>query len=505
MARRPRAASWVPQLDRIDLDGDAGTPLSERIYRAVRAAILEHLLPAGMQLPSTRQLAASLGVARNTVIAAQRRLAAEGYVDIAARSGMRVSAALPDPTAIAPPPGALGQRRRRRADLSRRGRHLAARVQPLGRPWPAGAATAPAFRPGLPALDEFPRHLWSQLAARRAREPSFAWLGYEDPAGAPALRATLARYHRDQRGADCSADQVIVTSGAQQAIDLAVRALLDPGDRAWVEDPGYPGAVGALLAGGARLVPVPVDDAGIVVRAGIRAAPDARLAYVTPSRQWPLGVTMTLERRIELLRWARERDAWIVEDDYDSGLRYAGRPLAALQSIDADGRVLYVGTFSKLLFPGLRLGYLVAPPRLVEPLLRWRWVMDQRPHALDQLALASFFDEGHFRRHVQRMRALYAERQALLVGLAGRRLAQWMELQPSDCGLDLVARLAPGLDDERVASLAAERGVELRPLSRFSLGRRPRNGLVLGYAACSAREIERGVAALADALRSPRS
>ncbi len=252
----------------------------------------------------------------------------------------------------------------------------------------------------------------------------------------------------------CEASQVIVVNGAQQAVDLAARVLLDPGDTAWVEDPGYQGARGALIAAGIRLAPVPVDAEGLDVRRGARAAPGARLVYVTPSHQYPLGVTMSLNRRLALLEWASASGAWILEDDYDSEYRYAGRPLAALQGLDTAGRVIYVGTFSKVLFPALRLGYLVVPPELVDAFVAARALADRHSPSVTQAALADFIDGGHFARHVRRTRALYAERQAALVRAAQRTLGGLLEVAPAEAGMHLMGWLPVGVDD-RVAARAA--------------------------------------------------
>jgi GntR family transcriptional regulator/MocR family aminotransferase len=298
----------------------------------------------------------------------------------------------------------------------------------------------------------------------------------------------------------CTADQVIVVSGSQQALDLAARVLLDPGDAVWVEDPGYRGARGALAAAGATLVPVPVDDEGLDVAAGIAQCPAARLACVTPSHQYPLGVTMSAARRLALLEWAAQADAWIVEDDYDSEYRYAGPPLTALQGLDTQGRVIYMGTFSKVLFPALRLGYVVVPPDLVDPFISARALSDRHPPTLEQAVLADFMADGHFARHIRRMRLLYAERQEVLVRTAARRLEGLLDVPPSPAGMHLLGWTPPGVPDHWAATQAATKGVETPPLSAYRLTPGGRAGLLLGYTALDAPTMRRGVDRLAQAL-----
>jgi GntR family transcriptional regulator/MocR family aminotransferase len=295
----------------------------------------------------------------------------------------------------------------------------------------------------------------------------------------------------------CSAEQVIVTAGSQQALDLAARLLLDPGDAAWVEDPGYLGARGALRAAGVRSIPVPVDSGGLSVVEGEKRAPEARLACVTPSHQYPLGMTMPLSRRTSLLAWARRRRAWIVEDDYDSEFRYSGRPLQALQGLDPIGCVIYTGTFSKVLFPSLRLGYMVVPESLVDTFVSARALADRHPPGLEQAIVAEFLAEGHFARHVRRMRTLYAERQEELVAAFGRELAGGIEASPAEAGMNLTAWLRGNANDLELSHKAAQVGVVVTPVSAYALEVKPRPGLLLGYAAFTTRQIREGVRKLA--------
>ena len=359
-----------------------------------------------------------------------------------------------------------------------------------------------AFRPGIPALDAFPVDVWSRLAARAWRSATRGWLAYAgDAAGHPPLREAIAAYLRESRAVTCHADQVIVVAGAQQALSLAAQVLLDPGETILVENPGYGAARTAFAAAGLRMTPVPLDKDGLAIDTGERLAPGARAAYVTPSHQYPIGVTMSLTRRLELLQWARRRQAWIIEDDYDSEYRYDGRPLASLQGLDTDGRVLYIGTFSKVLCPSLRLGYLVVPPALVEPFVHARSVIDRHSPTVDQVVLARFMTEGHFARHIRRTRQLYRERQETFVRTARRVLGGALDVAPHPAGLHLMGWLDAGRDDRAIAALGATHGLDLSPLSAYCIGAPARPGLVLGYASCDVGAIRAGIRVLGEVLR----
>jgi GntR family transcriptional regulator/MocR family aminotransferase len=483
------------------LDHTSPVPLYRQLYDALRGAILSGRLKAGARLPSTRVLARDFAISRNTAMNAYAQLLAEGYVEGAVGSGTYVARTLPDELlhARASAGQALPPTRPGRV-LSRRGTLLGAtRVPP-----PRFPGELKAFRPAVPALDAFPFELWARLVARRWRRPQRALLGYGDPAGYRPLREAIAAYLGAARAVRCEADQVIVVAGSQQALDLTARMLLDEADAAWIEDPGYLGARGALLGAGARLIPVPVDAEGLDIEAGKLRGPEARLIYVTPSHQYPYGVTMSLPRRLALLEWANRADAWVLEDDYDSEYRYAGRPLAALQGLDREGRVIYLGTFSKVLFPALRLGYLVVPPDLVEAFVAARALVDRHCPTLDQAALADFIADGHFARHIRRMRALYAERQAILVEAAQQELAGVLEVQPAESGMHVVGWLPAGVDDAEASHQAAAHGVEAPPLSSYSLEPLRRGGLLLGYTAVGEPEIREGVRRLAKALETLR-
>lgn len=480
----------------LEVDRASPLPLHRQLYERYREAILEGRLRAGERLPSTRALARELGLSRMPVLQAFEQLLAEGYFETRIGAGTFVSASLPDPVprrpapeaggpaAGAPPPGPPPERR-----TSRR----AAALPPWERaPWLRG--TGP-FRVSQPAVELLPLALWASLLARHGRNPPPSRLHYADPLGYLPFRAAVAAYLRSARAVRCEPEQILVVSGSQQALDLTARVLTDPGDAVWMEEPGYGGAHDAFALAGARLVPVPVDGEGLRVAAGRELAPRARAAYVTPSHQYPLGATLSAGRRLQLLDWASRSGAWIVEDDYDSEYRYESPPIAALQGLDRDGRVLYVGTLSKVLFPALRVGYLVLPPDLVPRFAAVRETLDVFPATLYQAALADFLAEGHFARHLRRMRQLYRGRRDRLVEALRRKLGDDLEVLDGQAGLHLVATFRtdgggppPGRDRE-IAERAAAEGLWLMPLSSCYLGKPEgggggvpvRQGFVLGY------------------------
>ncbi|WP_431302635.1 PLP-dependent aminotransferase family protein [Sediminicoccus sp. BL-A-41-H5] len=452
----------LAQLLLLGLDRPGSVPLLRQLYLELRRAILSGVLPPGARLPATRALALQLGVARNTVVAAYDQLLAEGFIEGRTGAGSYVSRDLPEGLEARPRPGPA--------------------PPPLPAPIPhmAQPGTAP-FNTGRTAWDERTARIWRQLTVRRVQRPDPAMLGYGDPQGARPLREAIAAYLGAARAVRCTPEQVVVTSGAQQAIGLVLRVLLTRGDAAWLEDPAYPAVRAALADAGARIIPVPVDGQGMMVGAGVSAAPRARLAYVTPSSQYPLGVTLSMARRMELLAWARASGAWVIEDDYDSEFRYAGRPLASLQGVDEAGRVIYIGTFSKVLFPGLRLGYAVLPPELLQPVLAARLLADWHPATLQEGVVTDFLAEGHFAPHLRRMRQRYRAARDTLVEALQRECGDALEVEAPDQGMKLVARLAPGLDDVELAAAAAARGVIARAVSPMYLAAPPVPGLMLGF------------------------
>ena len=483
----------------ISLNPRSATPLHRQLYEGIRTAVLAGRLSPGARLPSTRALAADLDISRNTVAGAFDQLLAEGYIEGRPGAGTFVAQELPDELLrVKRSMHAAASTRVLTPRLSARGRMLAATpVAPVARE----GASACAFRPGIPALDAFPRDLWSRIAARQYRQSKFDLFSYGDPAGHAPLRRAIAEYLRAARGVNCSWEQVIVTSGSQQALDLAARVLLDAGETAWVEDPAYFGARGAWTAAGIHCVPVPVDGEGLSVAQAERIAPRARMTYVSPSHQYPLGITMSLARRMALLAWARRRGAWIAEDDYDSEFRYAGRPLAALQGLDTAGRVIYIGTFSKVLFPALRLGYMIVPAGAVDAFAAARALTDRHPPGPSQALVAEFLADGHFARHIRRMRALYAERQAALVSAARREWRGLLDVSPADAGMHLQAWLPKGSNDREISKRAAAAGIVAPPLSAYyhrAASAPP--ALLLGYSSVNVRKIQDGVRRLAAAM-----
>ena len=474
-----------------------GLPLHRQLYGGLRDAILEGRLLAGARLPPTRVLAGDLGLSRTTVLSAFEQLIAEGFLEARRGSGTFVTDDLPEELLL-PGSGAVAALQRERTpEVSRRGRRLASVSRQ------SSGSTVP-FAPGMPAVDAFPFALWSRLlsASWRAPEASLPALG--EAGGFAPLRAAIAEYLRSARGLRCSQDQVIVVGGAQSAIHMAAQVLLDPGDRVLIEEPGYAGIRGALLAAGAEVVPTAVDDQGLAIAQAPAGDPALRMACIAPSYQHPLGVVMSLSRRLDLLDWARRQNAWILEDDYFSEYRYRGRPLAALQGLDDEGRVIYVGSFSKVLFPTLRLGYLVVPEAAVDFFLGARRVLDDHTSLLAQPALARFIAEGHFTSHIRRMRKLYAERQRALLASAEEHLDGLLSLRPDDTGMQLIAAMSPALaarmDDVEAAARARAHGVTVMPISRFYVGAPQRQGLMMGYAGFDAAAIDAAARQLRQAL-----
>jgi len=494
-----------------------GQPAARWLVAGVRAAILEGRLRPGARLPSTRDLARHHGLSRGTVVSAFEQLASEGYLEARVGSGTRVTAVLPDsllevahpvmavtaataataPATATPataPEGAAARppaERRAPRRLSDYGR----RVRPFPEP---RIVPVRAFRTDLPALDLFPTTLWAQVASRRLRRASANLLLGCGPMGYPPLQEAVAGYLTASRGVHCVPGQVAIVSGVQEALDLAARLLLNPGDRVAIENPGYIGADLVFEAIGAAVAPVGLDDEGMTV--GESSLAGARLVYVTPAHQFPTGVGMSLPRRLALLEWARRTGALIFEDDYDSEYRYSGRPLPALQGLDRHGQVLFAGSFSKVLFPSLRLGYLVVPADLVDAVAAAQSVTNRHAPLLEQAVLADFIAGGHFARHVRRMRQVYAERLSVLLECAAERLAGLLEISGVEAGLQTVGWLRAGIDGEAVARAAARRHVEVTPLSRYGRGTAAREGLQLGFAAVDPPEIRRGVGDLAAAL-----
>lgn len=471
----------------------AGSPATRWLCDALRAEILEGRLRPGSRLPATRDLAAQYGLSRGTVVNAFDQLGAEGYLTGSIGSGTCVNAVLPDDLLKAP--RVQGPRSSTPAPPRRNLAAFARRVALF-----QGYEPRPlrAFRANQPALDLFPTTLWAQVASRRLRRATTGLLLGTEPLGWAPLREVVADYLRTSRGVRCETGQVAIVSGAQEALDLVARLSLEPGDQACVEEPGYTGAVRAFEAAGARVVPVPVDPEGITIPRRLRRV---RLAYVTPAHQFPLGIGMSLPRRLALLEWARSAGALVFEDDYDAEYRYAGRPAPALQGLDRHGVVCFSGTFSKVLFPSLRIGYLVVPPDLVDPLAAAKSVVSRHVSLLDQAVLRDFIADGHFGRHVRRMREVYASRLGVLLSEARARLGGLLEVSEVEAGLQTVGWLRGGVTGTEAERAAADRGVEVASLARYARLPLRREGLQLGFAAVDEEELRRGVRELGAALQ----
>ena len=481
---RTRCRIDIPALGA--LDREAGG-LGRQLAQGLRAAIARGELKGGELLPSTRALAASLRLARGTVMEAFEQLIAEGYLEAQVGAGTRVVSPVQawditspgNATARTPAAPALPPQAERYAAMARR---LAALPPvPFAIAVPSGAVTP----------DEQWRRVGQRVRASRLGAPA----PYGDPRGVDELRAAVADYVRRARAVRCEPAQVLITSGTQQGLYLAGRVLLAPGDPVWIEDPAYAGITALVEELGMRALRVPVDRQGLDVALAAAACPQARAAFVTPSHQHPLGMPLSMARRQALLAWAQRQQAWIVEDDYDSELRYAGHPFPSLQSLDP-ARVVYLGTFSKVLFPSLRLGYAVVPPALVDAFAGARLLMDRHSPTAEQQVLAAYMREGHFEAHIRRIRGAYAQRRAVLVAAIGELLSDWIELEPCDQGMHLVGWLRGGLDDVAVAAAALDAGIALRAVSPMYAGERGRHGLMFGFGGFTDEQLREAVAGL---------
>ncbi|NDW47270.1 PLP-dependent aminotransferase family protein [Ruegeria sp. PrR005] len=476
-------------LSSIRLDRTLRRSVSVQLYMALRDMILSGALRAGERLPATRTLAKEVGVSRTTVIDAIDRLVAEGMLVSRIGAGTYVSETLEDQSVTAPSQGAVSAGRKPRLS------YVISHAEPAyaRRAWLPHKPRA--FVTALPALDAFPMAHWARLSARHLRGGRGDVMGYGQPKGLAALRRAIAAHLSALKGIRCDPEQVFITSGAQHAFSLIGRLLLNPGDRVWMENPGASGARNALLSEGAELVPVEVDAQGMVVSDGLAKAPHFRLAFVTPSHQQPLGHVMSLPRRLELLQAAEQAQALIIEDDYDGEFYFGNAPRPALHSIDANGRVLYVGTFSKSLFPSLRLGFVLVPERMVAAFDGMFNTWASGPSTATQAIVAEFMDEGHFATHIRLMRQLYKARYEALLE-AARGLPESIRLQETTSGFHTPAFLERSVDEAEVVAQAAEQGVTLAPLGRYCLSPVSQSGLVFGFGCAAPEDIARGMGIL---------
>ena len=473
-------------------------PAYRWLYSAIRDRILAGQLRAGTRLPATRDLAVQYSLSRGTIVRAFEELKSEGYLHSNIGSGTRVSRVLPEELLHAARP----ENARRASQSSERDSRRVAY---------AGRATSfdnyerrpsRAFRSNVPALDLFPTELWAKIAARRLRNASIGDLLVCDAMGFKPLRRAVADYLTASRGVNCEIEQIAIVSGVQEALDLTARLLVDPGDRVCIEDPGYPGAALAFEKVGARLVPIELDQEGM--KLDKRKLDGARLVYITPGHQFPLGITMSVRRRLQLLEWAHRTGATIFEDDYDSEYRYSGRPVPALQGLDSQGAVLFAGSFSKTLFPSLRMGYAVLPFDLIDRFAATISITTRHAPILSQVILCDFITGGHFARHLRRMRQVYSERRTALIEGAKAYWEGLLEISGVEAGLQTAAWLCGNVDAETAFLAAAKRNVEITPLNRYKRNRNMPTGLQLGFAAFDPSEIRHGVRQLAITLEAER-
>ncbi|MGB3814608.1 MAG: PLP-dependent aminotransferase family protein [Shinella sp.] len=473
----------------------AAMPLHARIQRAIRQLILDGTLGPGKPLPASRALARSLGVSRDTVESAYARLHAESFIERRVGSGSFV-AEMPEFT-----PG--HRRSMRDALLRNQAPNLSRRGNAMFRSGGVSEMLLPRpFAHGVPETRSFPLALWERLERQVLKEAGTQALLHGDPQGTPALRRAIADYVNLERGARATADRVLVLTSSQQAMTLCANMLFDPGDRIIIEDPAYYGARKAFDAAGLDCVPVRVDRQGIVIEQIMDDPRPTKAVFLTPSHQFPTGATLSLDRRLALIEWASRNQAWIIEDDYDSEFHYAGKPTACVQGLDPYDRTIYIGTFTKSLFPGLRIGYVVLPPQLVKPMAVARTLLDGHTASIAQLTLARFMEGGHFGAHVRTMRGVYSRRLGVLAELVRTHLSEFVEPRVPVGGLQMPCVLICDLS-ERVAIDAARRvGVELLGLSALHADGDGRPGFLMGFAAYTPDELEVAVRKLAKALRT---
>ena len=483
----------------IQLERNSREPLHQQLYRQIRDELVSgSFSPSSSRLPSSRALAADLGIARLTVKLAFEKLLAEGYVRARKGSGTFVADPLPE--------AFLNSGKSRSESPKERPARLSDRVKDLpdqrsGKQFDFGVAGAPgvSFVPALAAIDEFPIEVWERLRAQVLARKGAHLLQYASSRGDPDLRKAVAAYLCDFRGAHCHADQIVITAGTQQAMTIAAMALVNPGEVAWIEDPGFYQARRAFIFAGAKVIPRPIDREGLVI-GKVSRTQLPKIIYVTPSHQFPLGMTMSLARRKELIDFAHRHDAYIFEDDHNSEFRFTGPPLPCLQGLDDAGRVIYAGTMSKILFPSLRLGFLLAPEQLIDSIIKIRAVIDQHSSPIDQATLARFISEGFFLSHIRRMRKLYADRREFFIAQFNHLLGSYFRLQIPEAGLHFVAWLRRKGDLPLITQACAEIGIRPSPLSSCFIRAEVNPALTFGFAAWSKAQIREGLSKLAAAL-----
>lgn len=482
MARR----SDVP-IDILAVDPALDLPAYKQLGSAMREAILDGKLRSGQRLPASRVLAKDLTISRNTVISAYETLLSEGYLETRHGSGTFVANLPQSAIKIRE-----SQHKTQLPSLSRRGRVMGSQPQR------GSSSPHTTFHPGYPDLRQFPFSIWSRLMKANMKHASQELIGYSMIGGHPRLKSAIAGYLAAARGMKCSAEQIIVVSGTQAALDLVGRMMLDVGDHFWIEEPGYDGAYSAFVSAGGRPVPLEVDRQGWHFRQDA-AAP--RVIFVTPSCQWPTNAVMSIDERLTLLELAARHDSWIIEDDYDAEYRFRGRPIPAMHGLDRSGRVIYLGTFAKTIFPSLRVGFIVVPEPLIDAFTRAVNITGQYPSQLMQITLADFIEQGSLSAHLRQMRSLYAQRQRYFKQQVEASLLPWLDVQPSNAGIQLVAHLHNGIDDGDVLEAALQRNVQFTRLSSLYRHSAPKQGLICGYAASDEAQTRTGIRALKLALQ----
>lgn len=496
----------INELGFLRLDGRRKSPLFRQLYEALRTAILDGRLKPNARIPSSRTLVDQLGVSRTTVVTAIDLLISEGYLQTAVGSGTFVSKDIPNdrpfvnatPTQVSPP-SVLTSQSGTGNYYSDYGHDLLElpRVSHF-------AGTPKPFCPGEPALDEFPTNVWSKIVRRVWSTISPARLSYGEAAGSFALRKSIAEYLRAHRGVRCDTTQVMIVNGTQQAIDIVARIAINPGDQVLFENPGYVSAREVFAKQGAKIVPMDVDENGALIAEAIERASNPRLIYVTPSHQYPLGVTLPIERRMELIQWAGETNGLILEDDYDSEYRYSQKPIPCMQGLDSSDRTIYVGSFSKVIFPALGLGYAIVPPDMVEGFENALRLTSRPASQVDQIVLNEFIREGHFSRHIRRMRKTHSERRKIFVEEVEKHLSGRLRILGSQAGLHCATILESGQDDVEVSEMLAQVGVISRPLSYYYMSdvepAQRLNGLVFGFACANPSQIRKGIRAVSELL-----
>ena len=484
-------------LSTIQLSQESSIPKFRQLGSQLREAILSGQLKSGTQLPSTRELAKTLGISRLTVQNTYEQLTAEGYLEAQIGSGTFVAKlSSSDLSPDRPQQNKLYTDTELVAQLSDRGMSMQPSYQIIHHQTPQ------PFHPGTPALDQFPIQTWTRISGKHWRQARSHMLNYGDPRGYMPLRKEIAAYLRHARGVKCDDEQIIVVSGAQQAFCLCTWALLNEGETAWVEDPGHIAARQVMQGAGAKVIPVPLDNEGIDIKAGLNLDANPKMIMVTPSHQHPLGLTTSLSRRLELLQLAYQTGAWLIEDDYDSEFRFKDRPLTAMQGLDEYNRVIYIGTFSKVLFPSLRLAYLVVPKPLVESFANVYSLLDRAAPTMPQAVLADIISEGHFTAHIRKMRNLYAERQQALIDVLEQYCAGLIRPAASDSGMHLIGWLPEQLNDQEVSRRAREYGVDVIPLSIYCINNTQPPGLLIGFSCVDKESMPEAASLLADAIRS---